>query len=283
MHYITKISIDQNEKFISSEIVDHTNLGIASALIQLENCARSFVKKECGKQAAEKMKTITILDWNQIVIPLLDGMLVYRLDSDPHKLHVYQKTSTEVPGTFYGKSIISEFKKVKIFQLVEYKKLNTYIKKDILSPSAVPTMEMVLIGPAKVSVPKVMTTEPMTNVIEELKDSKMFRIQEEKFKNENNGLSNNLPIDKSIICYGADIQENSNLLNNLELDLPKNYQLTNSLQLDFRIDALTEKIIKEIIEKSRETVEIVEESFKESEESFEESLKDIFEQNEDDN
>lgn len=174
MHLIVKISIDDKERFVSSELAEHTNLGIASALILLENSVRAYVRTEVGSKAAEDMKVITVLSWNQVAEPLVDGMLVYRLETDPHKLHVYQKVTKIVPGYVYGQSVASTFNKVKIFELVDYKKIGSHLRKDIVNSESIPAMEMVFVGPARIAIPKAMTISPMCDVIKQLTLSPAF-------------------------------------------------------------------------------------------------------------
>jgi len=173
MYFIKKITVNR-EKYESSEIIEHTIKTISVALSLLEQSAKNYVKEECGKQIGTDVKIIDIHNFNQINEPIVDSMLVYRLGTDPHRLHIYQRKTKIVPGTIYGQSLIPEFHKIQIFELEEYRKLNLLDSTTLVS-SSIPQVEMVAIGPAKVKIPKNMTVSPMSDLIDELKKSLRFQ------------------------------------------------------------------------------------------------------------
>jgi hypothetical protein len=174
MHLIVNISVSKTGNFESCDIIDHTGLGISSGLILLENSVRAYIKNECGQKAGDDMKVITILDWNQVAEPSLDKILVYRLESDPHKLHIYQRKTEEIAGWFGGKTPVTGFGRIKIFELIEYNNFGTCVKKENpIREFGIP-IEMVLVGPAKIPIPKAMTISPMCDVIAQLSMSPAF-------------------------------------------------------------------------------------------------------------
>lgn len=173
MYFIKRITVD-NDKYLSSEIVDHTSQTISTALSLLENNAREHVIDECGKQAHSDAKIIDVHHLNQISEPLVDTMLIYRVGNDSHRLHLYQRKTKIVPGMVYGQNLIPEFKKVKIFELHEYKNLSPAATQSQNIP-VIPNIEYVPVGPSGIKVPKQMTTAPMCDVISELKNSPKFK------------------------------------------------------------------------------------------------------------
>ena len=172
MYFINKIMINNKGQYVDCEIVDHTSKTISVALPLLETCAKRFINKECGEQISATAKVIDIHDFNQVSEPLIDTMLIYRLVSDPHHLHIYQRKTSIVSGTFYGKSTAIEFNKVKIFSLKEYNKIN---EQDCAIEQATDPVELVAFGPSKIKIRKEMTMAPMCNIITELKNSKKFK------------------------------------------------------------------------------------------------------------
>ena len=175
MYFIIKINIDDKGLFVSSDMVSHTNAGIISAQQLLLKETKAYVAELAGIVVADGIKIIDIHSFNQVNEPIIDSVLVYRLELDPHRLHIYQRQSKITSGLIYGKAITTEFRKIKIFELVEYTNLilevgnfesNTKTKKQI---------DMVPHGPANIKVPKTLTISPMCDLISSLKSSPMFK------------------------------------------------------------------------------------------------------------
>lgn len=125
MHFVLKTNIDTNSgSFISNEIVGHVSSGIAAAQAQLINCIKTFVTELAGKDMANSLKVIDIHSMDQVSEPIIDTLLLYRLESDPHTIHVYQRKSSVVSGSLWGEKIKVDFNKIKIFSLVEYDKVS---------------------------------------------------------------------------------------------------------------------------------------------------------------
>ncbi|AYV85842.1 MAG: hypothetical protein Satyrvirus52_1 [Satyrvirus sp.] len=182
MYIIKKIIIDEKERYIASEIIAHSRT-ITDALKLLKFSAKSFIKEECGKQVSDSIKIIDIHNFIQINEPVVDTMLIYRLDSDSHKLNIYQRKTKIIPGTIYGKSLVPEFRRIAIFELEEYTKLN-FSELSKKNSQDVSTMvisslpvEMVPIGPIGIKIPKPMTISPMRDLLHELKKSPKFNAQ----------------------------------------------------------------------------------------------------------
>ncbi|AAV50853.1 hypothetical protein [Niemeyer virus] len=177
MYFVKKINLDSEKQYKSSEIVEHVNKSISSALSALENVARTFVKEECGREAGEQVKIIEIHDFNQVNEPTVDSMLLYRLIDDKHRIFVYQKKTTisKVSAWTWGTNdvVTSQFGRICIFELEEYNKLSvpSFQNQIFFTPNE----EMVAVGPAKIRIPKPMTMAPMCDLIDELKKSPKFK------------------------------------------------------------------------------------------------------------
>lgn len=177
MYLVKKINLDPEQKYRSSEIVDHINKSISSALSLLENAARSHVKEECGREAGEQVKIIEIHDFSQVNEPVVDGMLLYRLIDDKHSIYVYQKktTITKTANWTWGTTDIAttQFYRTCIFELEEYTKFVPSFNNQVLA--SVLSEDMVAVGPAQIKIPKPMTMSPICDLIEELKKSPKFK------------------------------------------------------------------------------------------------------------
>jgi hypothetical protein len=173
MHFVKRVTFDDKNEYASSQIVDHTNKTISVALSLLIDIAKKFVREELGREAGEKANVIEIKSFDQVHEPTTDGILLYRLVSDPHRIHVYQKKTqtVNVAGWFTtGPVIDSKFKRICIYELEEYS--NKLIMASV--PSSIPDHEFVPIGPAQIKVPKGLTISPVVDLIRELKDSPQF-------------------------------------------------------------------------------------------------------------
>jgi len=124
MHFIIKNNIDLDGSFQSNEIVGHTTTGIASAQSQLLSSIRTYVTELAGKEMANSLKIIDIHSFSQVSEPIIDTLLLYRLETDPHSIHVYQRKSSIMPGNLWGEKIKIDFNKIKIFTLVEYDRVS---------------------------------------------------------------------------------------------------------------------------------------------------------------
>lgn len=181
MYFIKRITFDDKQMYISSKIVSHTNKSIASAIVLLENSVKDFVKEERGRDATEQSKIIDIHNLDQICEPLIDCILLYRLESDPHKILVYQKRTMikQVPGWAWGTSeaISKSFYKTDVFELEEYDKISTNVPPPppMFTEEKQIQVEMVPHGPANVKVPKQLTISPMCNLLSDLKNSPKFK------------------------------------------------------------------------------------------------------------
>lgn len=175
MYFVIKNNIDKNGHYNSGEIMEHTSSGITVALNLLEQNAIKFVKDECGKQNADKIINIHSLD--QVAEPLVDGMLLYRVDNN-HNIHVYQRISKPISGYVYGKSVIAEFNRIVIFELIDYDKINSNTS---ASTPHINEIDMIKVGSVNVKIPKSMTLAPICDLLNDLKQSSKFL----KFKRDN--------------------------------------------------------------------------------------------------
>lgn len=175
MYFIKQINIDDKLGYQSSKIINHTTKHIQSALKLLDTSLRHFVKEERGRDDAEQINVTDIKKLEEVIAPIKDCIMAFRLESDPYKIYVYQRKThiVKTTGWWSGKdAAMVEFRLTDIFELEEYHKfigstknsLNSLILEDL-----VPT------GPSKIKIPKKMTISPMRDVITELKNSIKFR------------------------------------------------------------------------------------------------------------
>lgn len=120
MFFVIKNNIDKNGNYVSAEIVAHSTDVVSPSGSILENAAMTFIAYEGGRGMLENIKIIDVHSLNQVAEPLIDTMLLYRVTSEPNKIHVYRRVSKEVPGYVFGQTIVPEFTRIKVFELVEY-------------------------------------------------------------------------------------------------------------------------------------------------------------------
>lgn len=127
MYFVKRITIDEKSCYQTSAVIAHTNKQISTALTLLENTVRDFVREERGREAAEQAKFIDIHNIEQVNEPLIDCCLLYRLENDPHKIHVYQKKTVMSKTTNWAwtpvEVPVTQFYKTDIFELEHYDKL----------------------------------------------------------------------------------------------------------------------------------------------------------------
>lgn len=214
MYFVKKIGVD-NDKYLSSEIVCHTVKTISIALQLLEQKVVSYIREEGGKQVSDNIKIIDIHDLGQTCEPAIDTMLIYRVASDPHRLHVYQRKTKVVPGTIYGHTLVSEFRRIQIFELEEYKEWNSTIVQ-----LTIPEVELVSVGQTKLKIPKSMTDVPVCNLLDELKQSPKFKT--------NFALTNTPPIGSGTNLANANLANANLTLANTQLIVEANFALANT-------------------------------------------------------
>lgn len=178
MYFIKKITVDDKDKYLSSTIVEYTFKTIANALMLIEEHIRNYIVSKCGVEAGEKFAIIDIHNFSQINEPSVNSIIVYRLSADPHRFHLYERSTKTIPGTIYGYSIISEFSKIAIFELEEFDqgKNTDSIEPDTENDALIPRIDWVSVGPNRtIRIPKMMTVSPMCDVIVELKANERFQ------------------------------------------------------------------------------------------------------------
>lgn len=176
MYFIIKININNNESFISNEIMSHIPTNITLAQYQLIKEAKIYIAELAGSDVANNIKIIDIHSFDQITEPVIDSVLMYRLGVDAHRLHIYQRKTKIARGRLYGETLITEFTKVKIFELIEYTNLipqkitdHKTSKLNLLNEHT-EHIEMVFHGSTNIQVPKFLTMSPMIDVISSLKN-----------------------------------------------------------------------------------------------------------------
>ncbi|XWV24634.1 hypothetical protein QJ856_gp1150 [Tupanvirus deep ocean] len=177
MYFIKKITLKDGKEYVSSQIVGHTKNKIAGALVLLDSVAREFVKEEYGAKAYEQSKILDIHKIEQVCEPIVDGMLLYRLNDDPHRVHVYQRRTEVIDqnGWFSSAKIpVPQFKRTHIIELEQCESVSISETNANIA-SAIPSVEMVPLGPAGIKVPKPMTVAPICDLIDELKKCARFK------------------------------------------------------------------------------------------------------------
>ncbi|XWV25871.1 hypothetical protein QJ857_gp1210 [Tupanvirus soda lake] len=177
MYFIKKITLKEGKEYESSQIVGHTKNKIAGALILLENVARDFVREEYGAKAYEQSKILDIHKIEQVCEPIVDGMLLYRLNDDPHRIHVYQRRTEVIDqnGWFSSAKIpVPQFKRTHIIELEQCEGISISESNANIA-STISQVEMVPLGPAGIKVPKPMTVAPICDLIDELKKCARFK------------------------------------------------------------------------------------------------------------
>ena len=206
MYFILKTTVDEKQQPVSFDIVKYTNKTISTALILLETSARDYIKDSCGTQASISAKIIDIHNFDQVCEPLVDGMLIYRVGTDSHKLHIYQRKTEVVPGKVWGQTIATTFQRIQIIALLENKTINSINM--TFAPPIVPQVEMVPVGPAQIKIPKILTVAPMLDVIDQLKKSARFQKCFDALKdNSNTANPIKLPVKNIPIKAAAKIEQ----------------------------------------------------------------------------
>lgn len=167
MHIIIKELVDEKGFKGRPEIADGTVGTIKEASTLLLHVVKKYIKSECGTEIANESKIIDIKTLDQICEPLVDTILIYRLDNDPSTLYLYRRKTKIVPGTIWGQTTISEFRLIQVYTLLEFEKYDVTKSEEL-------TIEMIPAGPSKILIPKQYTIAPLVNLIAELKTSKHF-------------------------------------------------------------------------------------------------------------
>ena len=174
MYFVSRININKNGSFGSMEIVDHAKY-ISEAKNLLILITKQHLEKEYGSLIISTTKILDIQSFTQVVEPIIDSVLIYRLETDPHSLHIYQRKSIIVPGRVYGQSVTSEFRKSMIFGVNEYTKTisesNTSDKNETLIPNRTDIK--------KISVETHSKSPLMANLLSSLKQSPKFLLKKE--------------------------------------------------------------------------------------------------------
>lgn len=174
MYIIKNITINDNT-YVSSRIVAHTYETIKNALALLESCSKNYVKTEFGQTAYDNAKIIDLLNFDQIAEPQIDGILLYRLIDDPHRIHVYERRTKMIEQSGWlgsYQTTAAKFGKTGIYELEEYEKIKNDSREESRIIDDVTPMETVTVN--NIKIPKAMRMEPMKSLIIELKKSKMF-------------------------------------------------------------------------------------------------------------
>ena len=178
MYAVKDIFVNNNE-YMSSRIISVINGQISAALISLNESVFSEIRNNFGS----KMSNIEVIDIDndsQIIDPQVDGISLYRYTSDPHKIHLYER-STEIieqPSWTWGatKVPVSKFAKTNIYELEDISGIGSGMKSSTHANSNVDIPVCDMVGTKMgIKIPKQMTVSPMCDVLVELKNSPVFK------------------------------------------------------------------------------------------------------------
>lgn len=172
LYLIHKADVDEKGTQQLSTVIDHS-FTISLVMKQTEQHARNLISKTCGESTAVECKVIDILKPEQVNEPLIDTMLIYRITSDPHHLHVWRRTTKIVPGKLWSFTTETKFIKVAIFYFQEYTGLKETLEQRAFVPPP-PPLELETINKAGAQVPaeaRVM----LSNMLKELVTSPKFQ------------------------------------------------------------------------------------------------------------
>jgi hypothetical protein len=158
--------------------------GRKDALLSLENAAQNFIIRHGGQSALDMLMQNSngllirdIASLEQIKYApsdLVDGFYIYRLQNDPDKLFIYQKTPKLSQGIVWN-SYISSWCRLIYFHLVY-----TDLLDNVSTRSE--AIEMVCVGAKSnntagsgIRIPRAMTLSPIADVLNELKESDRFK------------------------------------------------------------------------------------------------------------
>lgn len=143
---------------------DTANLNEKNSL--LKTAAKTFVIKKYGIVYSEI--EIETVDLDNLVEPLIDTVKIFKTDRDD-TLHVYNRSSITVPGYIYGQSVETTFKKVATFSISEYTNSNL-----------VCNIPLTFISTETTGVPLKMKLAPLSNLLNDIQNSKLFKNQKKK-------------------------------------------------------------------------------------------------------
>lgn len=142
-YFVKSIKVD-NDVYQSSSIIDISNT-YEEAQEQLLLHSKQYVKEELGDKAYNQVKIIDILDFNQVVEPIIDSVQLYRLSGFDNRIYVYQKKTSVIDNNgWFGSAQMTRtvFSRVVIF---EFEKNSKFEKKSIyISPIEKPTVKNVI-------------------------------------------------------------------------------------------------------------------------------------------
>jgi DNA integrity scanning protein DisA with diadenylate cyclase activity len=146
----------RTEKFCVMEL---TKKNIGDAMELLEKIVKNYIKEKAGNEASQNMKIIDIKSLDQVNEPSIDSFLVYRLESNPQVVYIYQRKTQMING--WWQKVVSEFRLIKKISIVTY---------DDKADNE--DMKMVMVN--NVKIPEFFVNMPMKGLIEELKESPIF-------------------------------------------------------------------------------------------------------------
>jgi hypothetical protein len=117
-----KLAVPGNIEKVPAVIVSHTNATISYALQLLEDVVRDHILKEFGENGLENFQIRDIKNISEVAPPLVDGYVVYRQDSNPHTLLLYQYKTNIVPG-WWSQTTQTQFQLEYFYSLIEYERI----------------------------------------------------------------------------------------------------------------------------------------------------------------
>ena len=172
LYLIYKSDVDDKNNPQLATVIDHA-FTISLAIKQTEQHARTLISKTCGESTALECKVIDILKPEQVNEPLIDTMLIYRITSDPHYLHVWRRMTKVIPGKLYGTTTDTKYNRVAIFYFKEYTGLKETLEQRSFVPPP-PPLEVETINKAGAQVPS-QVKGMVSDMLKELVTSPKFQ------------------------------------------------------------------------------------------------------------
>jgi hypothetical protein len=179
MYFVVRQTHDNNK----IKIVGHAHSDTKIALQSLERCCKKYVSGQQGKQFGQDISVINIATLQDITQPLVDKMLIYRVNDDVSNLYVYCRATNVIPGLIYGRTVCVTFNKMATFSVLPYNDLslsnissqiptNTFTQ---ISPPSIPAPPSMT--PPKLHIPptKTQSAPNFSDIMDELRRSPHFQ------------------------------------------------------------------------------------------------------------
>lgn len=228
MYFVKKITLDEKQSYLSSNLILHSNSESASSM--LESAVKTFAREELGREASDQITILTIKNFSQVNEPLTDGMLAYCLEDNMNSVHIYQRKTNvvKIKGYIYGSSdtLATQFRRTHIFEVEEYDKINIDIDTNDCIVEK-PREKMTSYTTRSKSIPKRMDF----NIIDHLKKNPMFQARFTSVNNPQNDKTEQLELNTlSSVESDISLSDKINSEQTLEME-PKQVMVNDPLEI----------------------------------------------------